>query len=377
MLSIQKPQYFQKQNQLLMVSQTYQKGLIDLQLNYKMDQFKILGQGAENIVYQYIGEDPNFKDKIIRIGKPRDICEISKNLIILLNDTDWTPLKKYFLKKQPYQIGDQQCQIMDNLFYNVVFAVEIKPKTFLPILSKKQENKDLSDPKNQRFFMVSLLKAQKKLQKTDKNIYQCTKKEIDPIISKYDPRKFYNCKIENLFDSIIDLSEVPDSNLKLFNNQQQRVQSIPEFNIEDIASIISETLLLEDIIQQLKGFFHMIQQMNFTIEEAFDAYEQLKQRNLTNNQYQEIVEGKCQDPEISKLAFKLLTFSSIQALSDLSIIGSFRKEGQGKFVEIGNQKLFYQYSIIDCDLKPLNKIYDYMSTIDELIKLRDYYNSLQ
>jgi hypothetical protein len=37
---------------------------------------------------------------------------------------------------------------MDNLFYDVEFAIEIKPKTFLPILSHKQLNKDLNDPKN-------------------------------------------------------------------------------------------------------------------------------------------------------------------------------------------------------------------------------------
>ncbi|CAD8052953.1 unnamed protein product [Paramecium primaurelia] len=342
-----------------------------------MDQYTVLGEGAQHIVYQYIGNDPTLKDKVIRIRKPRDICEISSNLILPFNNTDWTPLKKYFAKKQPYQIGDQQCQIMDNLFFNVVFAVEIKPKTFLPILSNKQENKDLCDPKNQRFFMIQLLKAQKKLQKSGKDIYQCTKMEIDQLISKYDPRKFYNGKIENLFDAIIDLADIPENNFRLFNNQQKQVQNIEEFNIEEIASIISETLLLEDLIQQLKGFFHMLQQMNLTVEETYEAYEKLKQRKLTNKQFQEIVEGKCQDPEIQKLAFKLLTFSSFQALSDLSIIGSFRKEGSGKFVEVGNQKLFYQYSIVDCDLKPLNKIEDYMSTIDELIKLRNYYDSLK
>ncbi|CAD8171034.1 unnamed protein product [Paramecium octaurelia] len=342
-----------------------------------MDQFTILGQGAENIVYQYIGDDPTLKDKVIRIRKPREICEITKSLILPFNDTDWTPLKKHFVKQQPYQIGDQQCLIMDNLFYNIAFAVEIKPKTFLPILSIKQENKDSNDPKNQRFFMISLLKAQRKLKKNDKDIYHCTKEEIDPIISKYDPRKFFNCNVKTLFDSIIDLSVVPDSNLKLFNNQQQRVQNIPQFNIEDIAKIISETLLQEDIIQQLNSYFQTLQQMNFSIEQVFEAYEHLKQRNLTNKQFQEIVEGKCQDPEISNLAFKLQTFSSLQALSDLSVVGSFRKEGSGKFIEVGDQKLFYSYTIIDCDLKPLNKINDYMSTIDELIKLRDYYISLK
>lgn len=70
------------------------------------------------------------------------------------------------------------------------------------------------------------------------------------------------------------------------------------------------------------------------------------------------------------MAFKLLTFSSFSALSDLSIIGSFRKNGDGKFVEMGNKRLYYQYNIVDCDLKPLNKISDYMSTVDELLKLR-------
>lgn len=77
----------------------YKKEFVDLLLNYKMDQFTILGQGAENIVYQYIGEDPTLKDKVIRISKPRDICDISKNLIMPFNETDWTPLKKYFVKK--------------------------------------------------------------------------------------------------------------------------------------------------------------------------------------------------------------------------------------------------------------------------------------
>ncbi|CAK63611.1 unnamed protein product (macronuclear) [Paramecium tetraurelia] len=337
-----------------------------------MDQFTILGQGAENIVYQYIGDDPTLKDKVIRIRKPREICEITKNLILPYNDTDWTPLKKHFIKQQPYEIGDQKCLIMDNLLYNIAFACGNQTQNILTHFIN-----EINDPKNQRFFMISLLKAQRKLKKEDKDIYKCSKEEIDPIISKYDPRKFYNCNVQSLFDSIIDLSVVPDSNLKLFNNQQQRVQNIPEFNIEDIAKIISETLLQEGIIQQLNGFFQMLSQMNFTIEQAFEAYEQLKQRNLTNKQFSEIVEGKCQDPEISKLASKLQTFSSLQALSDLSIVGSFRKEGSGKFIEIGNQKLFYQYTIIDCDLKPLNKITDYMSTIDELIKLRDYYNSLK
>ncbi|CAD8085305.1 unnamed protein product [Paramecium sonneborni] len=342
-----------------------------------MDQFTILGQGAQHIVYQYIGNDSNLKDKVIRIRKPKDICEISNNLIIPFNDTDWTPLKKYFAKKQPYMVGDQQCQIMDNLFYNVVFAVEIKPKTFLPILSNKQENKDLCDPKNQRFFMMQLLKASKKLQQSGKNIYQSSKNEIDSLISKYDPRKFYNGKVENLFDAIIDLSDIPENNFRLFNQQQKQVPSIEQFNIEEIASIISETLLLEDLIQQLKGFFHMLQQMNLTVEETFEAYQQLKSKNLTTQQYKDIVNGKCQDSEVQKLVFKLLTFSSFQALSDLSIIGTFRREGSGKFVEVANQKLFYQYSIVDCDLKPLNKIEDYMQTIDELIKLRNYYDSLK
>lgn len=33
-------------------------------------------------------------------------------------------------------------------------------------------------------------------------------------------------------------------------------------------------------------------------------------------------------------------------------------------------KIFYEYHIVDCDLKPLNKIDDYSSTIDELLKLK-------
>lgn len=43
---------------------------------------------------------------------------------------------------------------MDNLFHQMDFAVELKPKTFLPILSNKQENKDLKDIKNTRFYKV-------------------------------------------------------------------------------------------------------------------------------------------------------------------------------------------------------------------------------
>lgn len=41
--------------------------------------------------------------------------------------------------------------------------------------------------------------------------------EIDSLISKYDPRKFYNGKVENLFDAIIDLAEIPENNFRLFN----------------------------------------------------------------------------------------------------------------------------------------------------------------
>lgn len=46
-------------------------------------------------------------------------------------------MKRFFVPKLPYKIDNIECEIMDNLFYDVVFAIEIKPKTFLPILSNK------------------------------------------------------------------------------------------------------------------------------------------------------------------------------------------------------------------------------------------------
>lgn len=51
---------------------------------------------------------------------------------------------------------------MQNLFHGVQFAVELKPKTYLPILSNKQEDKDLTNIKNTRFFKMQLSKAKKK-----------------------------------------------------------------------------------------------------------------------------------------------------------------------------------------------------------------------
>ena len=54
----------------------------------------------------------------------------------------------------------------------------------------------------------------------------------------------------------------------------------------------------------------------------------------------------------------------------------FRLEGEGKFVEVNNQKYFFDYHIVDCDLKPIEKFDDYYETIEELEMLTQYYKSL-
>ena len=44
----------------------------------------------------------------------------------------------------------------------------------------------------------------------------------------------------------------------------------------------------------------------------------------------------------------------------------FRLEGDGRFVEVNNKKYFFDYHIVDCDLKPIEKFNDYYETIEEL-----------
>lgn len=76
--------------------------------------------------------------------------------------------------------------------------------------------------------------------------------------------------------------------------------------------------------------------------------------------------------------FTLLLFSTFQALSDCSIIGSFWNEefsgtrlGERDLPEFEHKgrRFRYAYHVVDCDLKPFTKIHDYLSSIDELLSL--------
>ena len=97
-----------------------------------------MGEGNLHKVYSYIGDDPKLRGKALRVKKKNHL--MSKLSTIFVNHfgkSRWTTLDKYFLPKEKFIYEGIEGEIMDNLQENSDITIELKPKTYLPILSEK------------------------------------------------------------------------------------------------------------------------------------------------------------------------------------------------------------------------------------------------